>query len=123
MKNTWLYLMVLFYVAAGVNHFVHPLFYLAITPRYLPFPLALVYISGACEALFALLLVPKATRRVGAWLLVILLIAIFPANVQMAVDYWRGHNPHLWIALLRLPLQVPLVLWAARYTNKQYTYK
>jgi uncharacterized membrane protein len=118
MKLFFLYLMVLLYVAAGLNHFVHANIYLRIMPRYLPYPLQIVYLSGALEILCAVLLVFPATRRMGAWCLILLLIAVFPANVQMAVDYYRHHDRMLWLALLRLPLQVPLIWWARAYTMR-----
>ena len=109
--------MVLLYVAAGLNHFYNTRMYMRIMPPYIPYPLAMVYISGVCEVLFALLLLPAATQHIGAWLLIMLLVAVFPANVQMAVDFWHKHNPHLWIAILRLPLQIPLIYWAWLYTK------
>jgi uncharacterized membrane protein len=117
MKNFFLYLMVALYVAAGLNHFIKPGFYMRIVPGWVPAPLSLVYISGACEVLFALLLLPTATRPTGAWLLILLLAAIFPANVQMTINYYRSHNPYLWITILRLPLQLVLVWWAWVYTK------
>ena len=118
MKNIFLYLMALVYTCAGINHFIHPDFYLAIMPTRLPQPLKLVYITGVCEMLFALLLLPVATRHIGAWLLILLLIAIFPANIQMAVSYWQNKSPYLWIAIARLPLQFVLIWWAWVYTRK-----
>ena len=88
-------------------------------PPALPNPLGLVYLSGVCEAAFALLLLPPATRRAGAWLIILLLIAVFPANIQMALNYWHLHNPHLWVTIVRLPLQAVLVAWAWVYTRRR----
>jgi len=116
-KTILLYIMVLLYIVAGLNHFFNPRFYLKIMPPYIPYHLAMVYISGVCEVLFAILLIPIATRHIAAWLLILLLIAIFPANVQMAIDFWKKHNPYLSIAILRLPLQLPLIYWAYQYTK------
>ena len=117
MKTFFLYAMVALYIVAGLNHFFNTRMYMKIMPPYMPYHLAVVYISGVCEVLFALLLLPVATRHVAAWLIIIMLIAIFPANVQMAIDFWRRHNPNLWIAILRLPLQIPLIYWAWLYTQ------
>ncbi len=117
MKNLLLYVMVLFYVVAGFNHFINTRMYLKIMPSYVPYHQAMVYISGIMEILFALLLLPSATRHASAWLIVVMLIAIFPANIQMAIDFWRRHNPYLWLAILRLPLQLPLIYWAWLYTR------
>ncbi|RYZ23215.1 MAG: DoxX family protein [Chitinophagaceae bacterium] len=109
--------MALAYVAAGVNHFVHPATYRAIMPPWLPAHGALVAASGAAEILLGLGLLLRPTRRAAAWGIVVLLVAVFPANIQMAVNWWREGHPKLWIALLRLPLQLVLVWWALRYTR------
>ena len=117
MKFTGLYIMSLVYVAAGILHFIRPKVYLKIMPSYLPYPLQMVYISGFCEILFGLLLLFPATRTAGAWLIILLLIAVFPANIQMAVSFYQKNNPALWIAILRLPLQFVLIWWAWIYTK------
>jgi uncharacterized membrane protein len=117
MKKVLLYVMALFYTVAGINHFLHPQNYMQIMPPFLPYPLALVYISGICEALFGLLLIPAGTRRVAAWLIIALLLAVFPANIQMMLNYRQSHNPLFWITILRLPLQVLLIWWAHLYTR------
>lgn len=117
MKFIFLYLMAVVYIAAGVNHFLHPRFYLKIMPPWVPYHKPVVVVSGVCEIVFALLLLPVATRAVGAWCLIALLIAVFPANVQMAISFYRRHNPYLWAAIARLPLQALLVWWAWLYTR------
>src|SRR4051812_18768388 len=104
--------MALLYLAAGINHFIQPAFYEAIMPPYLPGHPVLILLSGACEVLFALLLLSSYTRRIGAWCIIILLIAVFPANIQMAINYYQEHNTYLWLALLRLPFQPLLIWWA-----------
>jgi len=117
MKEFALYIMSLFYIGAGILHFVRPAVYLKIMPTELPYPLELVYASGICEILFGLLLLFPATRPLGAWLIILLLIAIFPANIQMALTYYEKYNPYLWAVLLRLPLQFLLIWWAWGYTK------
>jgi uncharacterized membrane protein len=109
--------MALLYIAAGIYHFVNPRMYLRIMPPYLNFHSALVYISGICEIVFGLLLIPESIRQIGAWLIIGLLILIFPANIQMAINFKKRHNPYLWLALVRLPLQVILIWWAWNYTK------
>jgi uncharacterized membrane protein len=111
-KAVMKYLLVVLYVAAGINHFVNPDFYLKMMPPYLPWHLALVYISGAAEiVLGVLVLFPRFTQLAG-WGLIALLIAVFPANVFMA------QNPHLFpdisqtALLIRLPIQLLLIWWA-----------
>lgn len=113
-----LVLIILLYVAAGINHFVHPAMYLRIMPPYIPAHETMVALSGVAEILLGLLLIPRRTRRAAAWGIILLLLAVFPANIQMAVDYYQHHNPALWIAILRLPLQIVLVWWAWSFTPK-----
>lgn len=112
------YLMAALFVLAGVYHFVNPEFYLRIMPPYFPWHLFLVYLSGAFEiGLGVLLTVPRFTRIAGFGLIA-LLIAIFPANIHMAVNpaMYPEINPiALWI---RLPLQGVLIAWAYWYSRK-----
>lgn len=106
----------LLFVAAGLNHFYNPEFYLKIMPPYLPWHYALVLVSGAAEALLGGALIVSRTSRYAAWGLILLLIAVFPANIYMAM------HPELFPDLptaglyLRLPIQVLLILWAYWYT-------
>ncbi|MDE0882554.1 MAG: hypothetical protein OSB21_08175 [Myxococcota bacterium] len=108
----------LFFVAVGVAHFVDPAPFLMIVPPFLPWPLALVLISGFFEIAGGLGLFLKATRRFAAWGLVALLIAVFPANIYMAVSevYIEGMSRQPWLLWARLPLQFLLaygLLWSA----------
>jgi uncharacterized membrane protein len=103
-----------FYLVAGALHFVRPAAYEAIVPRSLPAKRAIVYASGAAEIAGGAGVLHERTRRAAGWWLIATLIAIFPANVQMAVNaerYRRIPEPLLW---LRLPLQALLVRWAWR---------
>ncbi len=115
--NIVLVVMVIFYLLAGVMHFVKPRVYLWMMPPWLPFHLPLVYISGFVEILAAILLMFPTTRPSGAWLTIALLIAVFPANIQMAVNFQRRHHRLLWLAILRLPMQLLLIWWAWLYTR------
>ncbi len=118
-SRAFLWLMAALYVVAGINHFVHPAMYIAIMPSFLPVSSynGLVVISGVCEILFGLLLLPPPTRRVAAWGIIALLVAVFPANIQMAVNFSREQSPDTWLAYLRLPLQILLIIWAYWYTR------
>lgn len=100
-------------IGIGTLHFVKPEPFVRIVPQALPRPLALVYLSGFFEILGGLgLLVPR-TRRAAAWGLVALYVAVFPANVNMAVnDLPFGALRSPTLAWLRLPLQAVLILWA-----------
>jgi uncharacterized membrane protein len=117
MKKVSLYIMGLFYMAAGVNHFIHPAFYKEIMPARIAFHDEAIFISGICEVLFALLLLFPSTRRPAAWAITGLLIVVFPANIQMMLNYYHENNPGLWFALLRLPLQIVLIWWAYLFTK------
>ncbi len=114
--NLWrrvaLILLAVFFIAAGINHFLHPGFYLRIVPPWLPAHALLVQISGGCEILGGIgVLVPRL-RKYAAIGLIALLIAVFPANVQMA------QRPELYADIgsaplfyLRLPLQIVIIAW------------
>jgi uncharacterized membrane protein len=106
------------FVASGVNHFRSSSFYVAIVPGYLPRPLILVYLSGALEIVLGATLLVRRYKRLAAWGLVALLIAVFPANVQMALhpELYGSWSPLLLWA--RLPLQILLVAWAWSYTRR-----
>jgi uncharacterized membrane protein len=101
------------FMLAGVWHFVHPATYLAIMPPQLPQPLALVYASGVFEMLGGLGLLLPATRQAAGWGLLALLVAVFPANVYMALIHEQLGIPG-WVAWGRLPLQLPLLWWVWR---------
>ena len=102
-----------FFVFAGMMHFVKPGTYESIVPPYLPAPRALVYASGVAEiAGGAGLMVPGARRPAGWWLIATLL-AVFPANLHMALHPERFHKvpggaTALWA---RLPLQAGFIAW------------
>ena len=109
----------LFFVLAGVNHFVSPAFYLNIMPPYLPWHIGLVYISGVCEIGLGLLLLLRRWSVVAGWGLIALLIAVFPANLHMALhqELYPTLPPlGLW---LRLPIQGLLIAWAYWYTRPE----
>jgi uncharacterized membrane protein len=108
-----------FMIFAGVSHFLNPRPFVKIVPKYFPYPLELVYISGFFEVLGgAGLLIPQ-TRTAAAWGLIALFVAVFPANVNMAVNKVSlGKKPIApWILWLRLPLQLVLILWAYLLIN------
>lgn len=119
LKTALLYLLSLFYVIAGVLHFVRPEFYLKMMPPSLPWHLALVYVSGVCEIALGILVLFPAYRRLAAWGLILLLVAVFPANIYLAM------NPHLMpqasptAHLLRLPFQLVFIAWAWWYTRRE----
>ena len=117
LKIRLLWLMGLLYVLAGINHFWHPSVYMRIMPPMLPYPLMLVYVSGMVEILLGVLVcIPRFTRW-AAWGIIALLIAVFPANIYMAVNPDTMPIIPVWLAWCRLPVQGVLIAWAYRYTK------
>lgn len=110
------YVFAVFFVLAGFNHFINTAFYVKIMPPYLPWHLPFVYLSGFFEiGLGILLLVPKFTR-LAAWGLIALLIAVYPANIHMAINHQLYPEYSSMVLWLRLPIQIVLVAWAYWYT-------
>lgn len=109
--------MAVLFLGAGAMHFVVPAAYERIIPPYLPAPRTLVLVSGACEMLGGAGLLLPFSRRVAAWGLVALLVAVMPANVQMAIDHDHWRKIPEWALWLRLPIQLPLIAWAWMYTR------
>jgi uncharacterized membrane protein len=120
LKNAPRYLLAGLMILAGVMHFADAGPFVRIVPDYLPAPLALVYISGFFEILGGVGLLIPSISRAAAWGLIALYIAVFPANVHMAIHQIPlGDTPPPPILLwLRLPLQLLLIYWAWRYTRK-----
>ena len=123
MKKFPLFTMAVLYVLAGLNHFWHPEFYLSIMPIWLPWHTELVLISGVFELSLGLLMLFSSTRRAAAWGIILLLILVFPANIQMMLNYWKESNPNLWISIVRLPLQILLIWWAYSFTKNRISTK
>ncbi|MFI8158209.1 hypothetical protein ACIF6I_03210 [Streptomyces microflavus] len=98
---------------AGVLHFVVPKAFDATVPRVLPgAPRTWTYASAVVELALAAGIAHPRTRSAAARATAGFFVGVFPANVQMAVDWRRRPRPQRAAALARLPLQVPLVLWA-----------
>jgi len=123
-KRPLLYVMSAFYTIAGVLHFVAPKVYARAVPPQFPVPVGLVYLSGVAEVALGIGVLLRRTRRLSAWGIITLLLAVFPANVYMATsnmvvdavpDSMAGVARFAqWI---RLPLQGVLILWAWWYTK------
>jgi len=102
------------FIAAGVPHFVRPRMYEAIVPDYLPAHRELVYASGVAEIAGGAGVLHPTTRRAAGWWLIATLVAIFPANVEMAVHAERFTQFRPAVLWARLPLQAVLIAWAWR---------
>ncbi len=118
------YVMGLLYVVAGVSHFLAPRAFERVVPPRLPRPKALVYVSGAAEVLLGVGVLFERTRRLSAWGIIALLIAVFPANVYTVTDDVaaelvpeRFADAARIAAWVRLPIQAVLIGWAWLYTG------
>ena len=109
----------IFYVIVGIKHFIEPEYFLSIVPPYLPYPLELVYISGLFEILFGLLILFPKYRYYGAIGLILLLIAVFPANIYLAQskEAQEAIGATQEIATWRLPIQGVLI-WIAYFIRR-----
>jgi uncharacterized membrane protein len=102
------------FIVTGILHFAIPRVYESIVPDYLPAPRALVYASGVAEIAGGAAVLHPRTRRLGSWWSIATLLAVFPANLHMALHPERyrsvpGGRPGL---LARLPLQAGIIAWA-----------
>jgi len=120
LKLVLLFVMAAFYVFAGIQHFRVPEFYIPMMPPYLPWHAELVFLSGVAEVLCGIGVLIPTTRKYAAWATIALLVAVFPANIHVAVNNvpvfgaTEGPGP---IGLVRLPFQLVLIAWAWWYTS------
>ncbi len=108
-------------VVAGSLHFIATDAYVGIMPDYLPLHLELVYISGVFEILFGLGLLRANTRELSGMGLILLYLAVLPANLNMALNDIQPAGFHIPALLLwaRLPLQLVFIYWAWRVSRPQ----
>ena len=111
-----LYLMAGIYVLAGLNHFRVPRLYQRMIPQAFPSPKLLNILSGLAEIVLGIALCIPQTSGYAAWGVIVLLVAIFPANVYMYTNDAAALGLPKWVRLMRLPLQLVLIGWAYLYT-------
>lgn len=119
LKLVMKYLLAAFFVGAGINHFVNPDFYLRIMPPYLPWPELLQYLAGACEVILGVMLLVPRWTRLAAWGLIGLLIAVYPANIHMAINHHLYPEVPMAFHWFRLPLQFVFIAWAWWFTREE----
>jgi uncharacterized membrane protein len=115
LKNISLAILVIGYLLAGANHFIHPQGYYRIIPPYLPYPVLLNILAGFFEIMFALLLIRPKTRKVASWGIILMLAAFLPVHITMLMNAPLKVGYILvtpGIAWIRLLLQPVLMLWA-----------
>jgi uncharacterized membrane protein len=119
LKTALRWLFGLVFILAGLNHFRDPAFYVNIMPPYLPWHGELVAISGVAEVVLGVMMLFRRWAALAGWGLIALLVAVFPANLHMAM------HPELYPSIppvvlwLRLPLQGVLIAWAYFYTRSK----
>ena len=116
-KTVSIVIMSLFYIVAGINHFINPDWFVRIVPPILPFKAALVYVSGVFEIVLGSLLIFPKTRFIAGWGLILLLLAVYPANIYVALSNGKAMNITPMMACGRLPFQfvfIGLAYWHSR---------
>ena len=108
-KQITIYLMSLFYIFGGIKHFTNVGWYMKIMPPYIPHHKELVYLSGAFEIILGIMLVFEKTRFLSGWGLILLLIAVFPANIYLAQTNGAAMNISPALAWGRLPFQAVFI--------------
>ena len=117
-----IYVMSFMYVFIGIKHFTDPQYFLDIVPPQLPFKLFLVYLTGLIEVVGGVAILAPKTRKAGAYLLIFLLVSVFPANIYLYVS----ETPQSLLgiseadALIRMPFQIPLILLAYWHSKKNH---
>ncbi|VXC18417.1 DoxX family protein [Flavobacterium sp. 9AF] len=109
------YMMGLLYILAGLNHFRQPRLYVKIIPPFFKNPKLLNQLSGLAEIILGILICIEPTSIFAAWGIILLLIAVFPANYYMYQNENAALGLPKWLRLLRLPLQLVLIYWAYSY--------
>jgi uncharacterized membrane protein len=106
--------MAITFIITGLLHFVAPATYFLMMPRFIPFPLALIYVSGVLEIAGGALLLVKPQARKAAYGIAILLLLIFPANIYVAIENVQlgGYMNSSLYQWARLPFQFLLIWWA-----------
>lgn len=107
------YLIGSLFILAGTLHFLKPAFFMRIMPDYLPWHKPLVLISGFFEIAGGIGIMISSLQTYASWGLILLLLSVFPANIEMFRKYYRkrGFTPFVWALLFRLPLQFVIIWW------------
>ena len=121
-KPLTIYVMSIMYIFIGIRHFTDPQYFLDIVPPQLPFKLFLVYFTGLIEVVGGVAIFAPKTRKAGAYLLILLLVSVFPANIYLYVS----ETPQNLLgiskidALIRMPFQAPLILLAFWHSKENH---
>ena len=119
-KKLVLFGLAAFFINVGVDHFINPDFYLSIMPPAFPMHAEAVYISGFFEILGGICVLIPSLRIIAGWGLVALLVAVYPANIYMALTPEAFPDIPVAILYFRLPLQFLFFYWAYSVTRAAY---
>ena len=108
--------MAVLYIVAGMLHFLKPKMYLRIMPPWIPAPALMVFLSGVAEVVLGVALLFPATQALAAWGIILLLVAVFPANIYMFKKGGATFRMSDRMLFWRLPIQLLLILWAYWFT-------
>ena len=121
-KLLTIYVMSIMYIFIGIRHFTGPQYFLDIVPPQLPSKLFLVYFTGLIEIVGGAAILSPKSRKEGAYLLIFLLVSVFPANIYL----YLSETPQNLLgisktdALIRMPFQIPLILLAFWHSKKNH---
>jgi uncharacterized membrane protein len=121
-KRVLLWVMGIFYIVGGIAHFTNTAFYLPMMPPYLPWHRELIYLSGVAELALGIAVLVSRLRQRAAWAIIWLLIAVFPANIHIALHNVPLSGAHEGAGIwnwVRLPFQAVLIAWAWWYTRPE----
>ena len=119
-KNITIYVMSLLYIIVGIKHFVDVEYFVSIVPNYISWKKEAVFVSGFFEILLGILLLFHKTRKLAALGIILLLIAVFPANIYLYVSEIPRDilNISKRDALIRIPFQIPLIIISYWHSEK-----
>jgi len=116
-----IYKTITIYIIIGIKHFTSLEYFINIMPPFIPFKEFAVYFTGLIEIFGGLMLLSKSTRKIGAFLIIVLLLIVFPANIYLYIsevprellDITKNQ------ALIRMPFQIPLIILAYWHSQKK----
>lgn len=117
--------MSLLYIVVGIKHFNNTDFFMTIVPLYISFKKEVVLLSGLIEIIFGILLLFKQTRRLASFGIILLLIAVFPANIYLYSSEIAQETLNIskHQALIRMPFQIPLIITAYWHSKELHSKK
>ena len=120
-KKITIYIISLLYINVGVQHFINPDFFITIVPPIIKWKVKAVIVSGFIEILLGILLLFKQSRKLASWGIILLLIAVFPANIYLYISENARETLNISKnqALFRMPFQITLIIISYWHSKKQ----